>query len=106
MTPTKAILRTDKVRGTITLDEQTTLSGVPAEAWEYRLGSRSALEWVLDQYKERKPRDPTILERFNTYRFADRKERVIDLLGRVCAVSAFTTTIVNELHTMSSIGQD
>ena len=28
------------------------------EAWEYRLGSRSALEWVLDQYRERTPRDP------------------------------------------------
>ena len=75
----------------------------PTEAWEYRLGNRSALEWVLDQYKERKPRDPTIRERFNTYRFADHKERVIDLLGRVCAVSAFTTNIVEELDTRSSI---
>ena len=56
----KARLRADKERGVITLDERTTLPGVPAEAWEYRLGSRSALEWVLDQYKEKKPRDPTI----------------------------------------------
>ena len=96
-TPTRTILRADKERGVITLDERTSLRGVPAEVWEYLLGSRSALEWVLDQYKERKPRDPTIRERFNTYRFADHKERVIDLLGRVCAVSAFTTTIVNEL---------
>ena len=88
------------------MDEQTSLVGVPAEAWEYRLGSRSALEWVLDQYKERKPRDPTIRERFNTYRFADYKERVVDLLSRVCAVSAFTTTIVNELGLRSSIDQD
>ena len=29
---------------TITLDERTTLAGIPARAWEYRLGSRSALE--------------------------------------------------------------
>ena len=56
----------------------TTLAGVPEKAWEYRLGSRSALEWVLDQYKERKPRDPTIREKFNTYRFSNHKERVID----------------------------
>ena len=106
LTPTRAILRASKNQGTITLDEQTTLSGIPPEAWEYRLGSRSALEWVLDQYKERKPRDPTILERFNTYRFADHKEHVIELLGRVCAVSAFTTTIVNELASKSTIKQD
>ena len=80
----KVILRADKERGSIRIDEQTTLTGVPADAWRYQLGSRSALEWVLDQYKERKPRDPTIRERFNTYRFADHKERVIDLLRRVC----------------------
>ena len=103
VTPTRAILRADKQHGVITLDEQTTLAGIPAEAWEYRLGIRSALEWVLDQYKERKPRDPTIRERFNTYRFADHKERVIDLIGHVCAVSTFTTTIVKELGTRSSI---
>ena len=106
VTPTLAILRADKERNVITLDKQTSLAGVPAEAWEYRLGSRSALEWVLDQYKERKPRDPTIRERFNTYRFADHKEHVVDLLGRVCAVSAFTANIVNELGLRSSIEQD
>ena len=60
VTPKRAILSADKERNVITVDEQTSLAGVPAEAWEYRLGSRSALEWVLDQYKERKPRDPTI----------------------------------------------
>lgn len=27
-----------------------------------KLGNRSALEWVLDQYKEKKPIDPTIAE--------------------------------------------
>ena len=106
VTPKRAILRADKQHGVITVDEQTSLAGVPDEAWDYRLGSRSALEWVLDQYKERKPRDPTIREQFNTYRFADHKEHVVDLLGRVCAVSAFTTTIVNELSLRSAIELD
>ena len=105
VTPVRAILRADKERSVITLDEQTSLASVPAEAWEYRLGSRSALEWVLDQYKERQPRDPTIRERFYTYRFADHKERVVDLLGRVCAVSMVTTTSVNELRLKSAIEQ-
>ena len=93
----KALLRADKERGAIVLDGRTTLTGVPPEAWEYRLGSRSALEWVLDQYKERKPRDPTIAAKFNTYRFADHKERVIDLLERVCTVSVRTMEIVDSM---------
>ena len=91
----KVRLRADKERGVITLDDQTTLSGVPPDAWRYVLGSRSALEWVLDQYKEKKPRDPTIREKFNTYRFADYKEQVIDLLKRVCTVSVKTMEIVD-----------
>ncbi len=91
----RPVLRADKERGIITLDSQTTLSGVPADAWRYMLGSRSALEWVLDQYKEKKPRDPTIREKFNTYRFADHKERVIDLLKRVCTVSVKTMDVVD-----------
>ncbi len=93
----RALLRADKERGTIILDEKTTLTGVPPDAWRYVLGSRSALEWVLDQYKERKPRDPTIAEKFNTYRFADHKERVIDLLRRVCTVSVKTMDVVDDM---------
>ena len=84
----------DKERGEIHIDSETVLRGVPEFAWEYRLGNRTAIEWVLDQYKEKKPRDPTIRERFNTYRFADYKEDVIDLLRRVCTVSVRTAEIV------------
>lgn len=94
----KAKLKADKESGTIELDEQTALTGVPKEAWEYKLGNRSALGWVLDQYKEKKPSDPTIAEKFNTYRFADYKEQVINLLKRVCTVSVETVRIVGELE--------
>ena len=95
---TRVMLRAnkqDKERGIIRIDDRTTLSGVPESAWRYMLGNRSALEWVLDQYKEKKPRDPTIREKFNTYKFADYKERVIDLLMRVCTVSVKTMEIVD-----------
>ena len=54
-TAARSILRADKDLGVIRVDEQTTLEGVPADAWRYTLGNRSALEWVLDQYKERSP---------------------------------------------------
>lgn len=93
----KAKLKADKETGEIVLDENTTLSGVPAIAWQYKLGNRSALEWVLDQYKESKPKDPTIAEKFNTYHFADYKKQVIDLLNRVCTVSVQTMDIINQM---------
>ncbi len=102
----KVRLTANKATGSIVLDDKTTLTGVPDEAWEYRLGSRSALEWVLDQYKEKKPRDPTIREKFNTYRFADHKERVVELLQRVCTVSVETVRIVDELDRITEIDPD
>ena len=94
----KPKLKADKEVGTIEIDEQTTLTGIPTEAWAYKLGNRSALEWVLDQYKESKPTDPTILEKFNTYRFADYKEEVIILLQKVCTVSVETMKIIRAME--------
>jgi predicted helicase len=93
----KCVLKADREGGRIVVDSETVLSGVPSAAWRYRLGNRCAIEWVLDQYKEKKPKDPTIREKFDTYRFADHKEHVIDLLARVTTVSERTMAIVDAM---------
>ncbi|MBI5475449.1 MAG: N-6 DNA methylase [Ignavibacteriales bacterium] len=93
----KPKLKADKDTGTIIIDDETTLTGIPKEAWEYKLGNRSALEWVLDQYKESTPSDPTIAEKFNRYKFADYKKEVIELLKKVCTVSVETMKIVGQM---------
>jgi predicted helicase len=93
----KAKLKAIKESGIAQLDENTELHGIPQQAWEYKLGNRSALEWILDQYKEKKPSDPTIAEKFNTYKFSDYKEKVIDLLKRVCTVSVETMEIIEQM---------
>jgi predicted helicase len=93
----KTILKAFKEIGTIALDSDTQLTGVPKEAWDYSLGSRSALEWILDQHKEKTLKDPTVREKFDTYRFADHKEKVIDLLMRVTRVSVETMEIVEAM---------
>ena len=73
----------DKEQREIQIDSETVLREVPADAWPYMLWNRSALEWVMD--------------RFNTYRFADYKEDVIELLCRVCTVSVRTMGVVDEI---------
>ncbi|MGJ8537363.1 MAG: type ISP restriction/modification enzyme [Parasphingopyxis sp.] len=83
--------------GSVVVDEDTQITGIPAGAWDYRLGNRSAIDWVLDQHKEKKPRDPTIREKFNTYRFADYKESMIDLLAKVVRVSVETNAITDAM---------
>lgn len=77
-------------------------TSIPSEAWEYKLGNRSALEWVLDQYKKKKPHDETIREKFNTYKFANYKAEVIELLPKVTTVSVKTMEIVREMEKAST----
>jgi predicted helicase len=48
--------------------------------------------------KEKKRKDPTIREKFNTYRFADYKEKVIDRLMRVTTVSVRTVAIIESMR--------
>ena len=96
----KVKLKTDKMNHVIAIDEHTHIIGIPASAWLYKLGNRSALEWVLDQYKEKKYTDKTLAENFNTYRFADHKNHVIDLLKRVCTVSVESMKVVDEMASL------
>lgn len=97
LTP-RPILKANRAKGTIAIDSETQLLEIPEAAWTYRLGNRTALEWVLDQHKERTPKDPTIREKFNTYHFADHKENVIDLLRRVTRVSVETVAITEAMR--------
>ncbi len=94
----RVILKADSEKGNIVLDAETQLSGIPASAWLYRLGSRSAIEWVLDQHREHAPKDPVVREKFSTYRFADYKEETVDLLARVVTVSVKTIEITEAMR--------
>jgi predicted helicase len=98
----KCKLKADKDNNTIELDSQTTLKNIPPEAWQYQLGNRSALEWILDQYKEKKPRDATIREKFDTYKFADYKQQVIELLKKVCHVSVETMKLIEQIESLKN----
>lgn len=53
---------------------------------------------MLDQHKEKTPRDSTVAAKFNTYRFADHKESMIKLLAKVVRVSVETVRIVEEMR--------
>jgi predicted helicase len=93
----KVVLVADRAKRVIRVDSQTELADVPAEIWDYRLGNRNAVEWILDQYKERKPKDPVVAKKFDAYRFEDYKEEVIEVIGRVVRVSVETVKITEEM---------
>ena len=104
-------LKTEETRNEthvkIIIDDTTTLEGVPSEVLEYRIGSRNPLEWILEFYKESKNQikedsssDKAVRDRFNTYKFADYKEKLITLLRRVTTVCVETVKLRKELEQM------
>ena len=88
------VLKSAPAAGEIRLDSETVIAGIPPGSWDYRLGNRAALDWVGDQYREKRPKDATIREKFDNYRFADHKEAVAGLIARVARVSVETLEIV------------
>ncbi len=96
----RPILRPVAEAGEVIVDAQTKLTGIPQGAWDYRLGNRSAIDWVLDQHKEKTIKDPTVREKFNTYRFADYKESMITLLAKVVRVSVETNAITDAMRAL------
>ena len=70
------------------------LDGIPVEAFDYRLGTRSALEWVVDQYRVKIDKRSGIRNDPNR---ADQPRYIVDLIGRVISVSLRTVEIVGNL---------
>ena len=71
-----------------------TLDGIPAEVFDYRLGTRSALEWVVDQYRVKVDRRSGIKNDPNR---AEEPRYIVDLIARVINVSLKTVKIVEGL---------
>ena len=86
---TKMRLSADKTQ--LKVNAGLTLSGIPPEAFEYRLGNRSALEWVLDQYQVSTDKRSGIGSDPNR---DEDPEYIVRLVGRVVTVSVETVRIV------------
>jgi predicted helicase len=71
-----------------------TLSGIPQDCFQYRLGNRSALEWVIDQYQVSEDKRSGIVSDPNNL---DDEEYIVRLVGKVITVSMETVRLVNEL---------
>jgi len=74
-----------------------TLGGIPPEVFEYRLGNRSALDWVIDQYQVSTDKRSGIVNDPNKI---DDPQYIIRLIGKVITVSLNTAKIVKSLPTL------
>ena len=102
-------LRGKPENGQIIIDEATILSDIPAQAWEYKLGNRTAIDWVLEGYKAKKissdngdianPYSPLFTEfGYQAYNFSQQaKEDCIMLLRRIITLSLRTRELIQKI---------
>ncbi|HYP42365.1 MAG TPA: type ISP restriction/modification enzyme [Chloroflexia bacterium] len=80
-----------------------TLAGIPPEVYRYRLGNRSALEWVVDQYRVTK--DPRSGIESDPYNPSD-PQAIVRLVECVVRVSVETVAIVEGLPGLGTSDQE
>ena len=87
-------MKLNKDQTAIIYNDWLTLTGIPKETFEYRLGNRSALEWVIEQYQIKTDPRSGIVNDPNRY---DDPQYIVKLLGQVIQVSLETVNIVKGL---------
>ena len=93
-------MRLSKDKTQLKYNDFLTLDGIPAKAFDYRLGNRSALEWVIDQYQVKTDKRSGIVNDPNR---PDDEEYIVKLIGKVIAVSLETVEIVEGLPELGDL---
>ena len=87
-------MRLSPNKDALVVNEWLTLAAIPPVCFQYRLGNRSALEWVIDQYQVSKDKRSEITSDPNR---EDEPQYIVRLAGRVVTVSVETVKLVEEL---------
>ncbi|MGL5827172.1 MAG: DEAD/DEAH box helicase, partial [Nocardioides sp.] len=89
-------------RTVIRYNDRITLSGIPEEAYRYQLGSRSAVEWIIDRYYIKTDKPSGIVNNPNDWsREVGDPRYILDLLARIVTVSLETMAVVDALPSLT-----
>jgi predicted helicase len=72
-------MKLNKDKTTLRVNPSLTLAGIPPETLQYRLGNRSTLEWIIDQYQVKQDKRSGIRSDPNR---ADDEEYIVRLVGQ------------------------
>ena len=87
-------MRLSKDKTQIKYNDFLPLTGIPPETFEYKLGNRSALDWIIDQYQVSTDKRSCLTNNLNRL---DDEEYIVRLIKQVITVSLETVKIVKGL---------
>ena len=88
-------MRLSKDKTKLIYNDFLTLEGIPKEVFEYKLGNRSALNWVIDQYRVKVDKRSGIVNNPNR---EDDEGYILELVKKVITVSLETVEVVGGLE--------
>lgn len=89
-------------RSRIVYNDWITIGAIPERAHDYKLGSRSAIAWVMESNRVRTDKASGIRNDPNDWAIEhDDSTYILDLIGRVVTVSMRTLEIVDSLPTLA-----
>lgn len=93
-------------RTVIRYNDRITLSGIPLEAYRYMIGSRSAVEWIIDRYYVKTDKASGIVNDPNDWsREIGDPRYILDMVGRIVTLSLATMKIVDALHALTLLDE-
>ncbi len=95
-------MRLSKDKTSLKYNDFLTLHGIPPQVFDYKLGNRSALDWVIDQYRVKTDKRSGITNDPNNL---DDETYILRLIKQVITVSLETVEIVNNLPPLEIIEQ-
>ncbi len=94
-------------RTVINYSPSITVSGIPEEAHRYFLGTRSAVDWLLDRYEVTTEKSSGIVNDPNDWsREVGNPRYILDLIAKVTTVSVETMKIVDSLPPLRIVDRD
>jgi predicted helicase len=89
-------------RTTIIYNSNITISNIPLEAHDYTVGSKSALDWIVERYQVKTDKDSGIVNDPNDWATEhDDPTYIFDLVRRIVTVSMRTNEIVAGLPSLN-----
>lgn len=88
-------------KSTIVFNKDIMIKNIPEKAYEFFIGTRSAVEWIMDQYRVKKDKKSGIIDDPNN--FSDNPKYVFNLLLSIINLSVQTVDLVNELPPLDII---
>lgn len=103
-----SMIKLNKEKGIIIFDGKNRIENIPKKAFDYKIGTRSALDWIIDYYKPKKlnPQKElhhkTLIENgLNSYDYKNIREYLFELIPKVINISVETVDIFKELEKLN-----